>query len=78
MNSFQVLGDYAPRSILPVEKDVDHSQRKFVLSSAGVGTLSLLSTEHKLSHREKCLAVEQTFQWDPTTAVANLQTSFYH
>jgi hypothetical protein len=77
MNSFQVLGDCAPRSILPVEKDVDHSQRKFVLSSAGVGTLSLLSTEHN-SHREKCLAVEQTFQWDPTTAVANLQTSFYH
>ena len=33
-------------SILPVEKDVDHSQRKFVLSSAEVGTLGELSTEH--------------------------------
>jgi len=32
--------------ILPVEKDVDHSQRKFVLSSAEVGTLGELSTEH--------------------------------
>jgi hypothetical protein len=75
MESFQVLGD-AP-SILPVEKDVDHSQRKFVLFSAEVGTLSLLSTEHN-SHPEKCLVGEKTFQCDPTPAVANLQTSFYH
>jgi len=39
-------------SILPVEKDVDHSQRTFVLSSAEVGTLGVLSTEHNSFTRE--------------------------
>jgi len=43
MDSFQVLS---------VEKDVDHSQRKCVLSSAEVGTLHLLSVNPTL--QEKC------------------------
>jgi len=53
-------------SILPVEKDVDHSQRKFVLSSAEVGTLSLHSTEHNSYKRN-------VWWWNKLSSVIQLQ-----
>jgi hypothetical protein len=55
---------------LPVEKDVDHSQRNIVLAPAAVLPLSAESGGPEKS------TVTQTVKCGPTTAGANLQTSF--
>jgi hypothetical protein len=62
---FKLLAiDYT--NFLPVEEDVDHSQRKFVLTPAGVGTANWTSTRH---HSQK----KKSLVWPKVSSEVQLQ-----
>lgn len=78
MNSFQVLGDCVVHQAVYQQKKMLITARESVCCPLLKLALSVSSGPNIILTREMSGAVEQTFQCDPTTAVANLQTSFYH